>query len=166
MTSRSKIKGSTWERTLCKFLSETLGGNFMRTPNSGAYIGRSNSHRKQQMSASQILAAKGDIIPPDTMKKMVVEAKSYKNFPFHQLLTGQCRQLDEWISQTLDCVDEGDVWFTIFKIDRTGSFVAYPSVYDAHFQLTDHCHYTLYTIVEMTQFFRSNAEAIRHLCRT
>ena len=45
MPSKSKAKGSSYERDLAKFLSEKYNGSFVRVPNSGAYIGGSNFHR-------------------------------------------------------------------------------------------------------------------------
>ena len=38
MPSKSKAKGSSYERELAKFLSEKYNGSFVRVPNSGAYI--------------------------------------------------------------------------------------------------------------------------------
>ncbi|WP_115746983.1 putative PDDEXK endonuclease [Escherichia coli] len=100
MTSKAKAKGNSWEREICKFLGETLGGNFMRVPNSGAYIGGSNTARKQKMAANQIAVTKGDIIPPDTMPKLNLEAKNYAEIAFHQIMYGCCKQLDAWIDLT------------------------------------------------------------------
>lgn len=78
MASSAKQKGNSWEREICKFLGETLGGNFQRVPNSGAYIGGKNVHRKASLEVGQARAAKGDIIPPDALPKLNLEAKNYK----------------------------------------------------------------------------------------
>lgn len=159
----NKNKGSQWERDIAKFLSTTLGGSFIRTPHSGAYVGGKNAYRKDSLSDGQINASKGDIIPPDDLK-MVIEAKAYKDFAFHQLLTGNCRQLDEWIAQTLVCIVEGDIWFTIFKINNKGSYVCFSKDHAGHFTLVDHCTYKDYIVTDMRSFFETNAKAVQVLC--
>ena len=45
MSSKSKAKGSGWERDVCQTLSELYDDNFMRVPNSGAYTGGMIAHR-------------------------------------------------------------------------------------------------------------------------
>ena len=121
----SKQKGSSWEREICNFLGETLGGNFIRVPNSGAFIGGKNTARKVLMDTGQIRNAKGDIIPPDALPLLNIEAKNYADIAFNQILNGTCKQLDTWIDQTEEPADGNDVSFTIFKITRQGSWVAF-----------------------------------------
>lgn len=122
--AKSGRKGKKWERDLCKMLGERFGGAFIRVPNSGAFLGGKNAQRKSVLGNIQVSSAKGDIMPPDHMTKLVIEAKSYKDFRFHQLLEGNCPQLDEWIGQAKSTVDAGDIWFVVFKIDRKGIYVA------------------------------------------
>ena len=86
MTAKSKIKGNAGERELCKLLSEIFLGSFVRVPNSGANVGGKNVHRRASLSTTQDRAFRGDIIPPDHLPKLIIESKSYKSFPFHQLL--------------------------------------------------------------------------------
>lgn len=166
MASKSKNKGNSWEREICKFLSDTFGGNFMRVPNSGAFTGGLNAHRRASMSDTQVRNAKGDIIPPDHLPKLVIEAKNYKDFAFHQLLSPECKQLDTWIKQTLDTVDVGDVWFTIFKITRRGSYVAFDKkmVEQHNFKLPNHCIYKTYVVCDMKDFFEINRTIILSIC--
>ena len=125
MPSKAKAKGNSWEREICSFFISVFGGNFQRVPNSGAFTGGSNSFRKTAMTANQKSYMKSDIIPPDNMRKLNVEAKSYKEINFHQILNGCCTQLDQWINQTQDSADTGDISFTIFKITRRGSWVVF-----------------------------------------
>jgi len=163
--SPSKRKGSTWERAICKFLGDVIGGSFIRVPNSGAFIGRSNSVRKDYLSGGQIRAAKGDIIPPDNLPKLVIEAKSYKDFPFHQLMSpGNCKQIDEWISQTKDCIDDGDVWFLIIKINNKGSYICYENKLKDEFVIGNHVCYNDYIVTEMETFVKENKDTIIRLC--
>lgn len=164
--SASKNKGNRWEREICSFLSETFGGSFIRVSNSGAFVGGSNASRKQFLSNGQVRNAKGDIVPPDTLPKMVIEAKNYKEFPFHQLMTpGDCKQLDGWIDQTLDCIDPGDVWFTIFKINNKGAYVCFDNRHIIDFQVGNHVRYKDYIVTEMKDFFTANKEKVEELCR-
>ena len=67
---------------------------------------------------------KGDIIPPDNWKYFNCEAKNYADFPFHQLIQDECKQLETWLSQLMDVSDPDDLNILIFKITRKGKYVA------------------------------------------
>lgn len=166
MTSKAKAKGNGWERDICKFLGKTLGGNFMRVPNSGAFTGGQNAFRRTSMSDTQVRNAKGDIIPPDHLTHLVIEAKNYKDFGFHLLMSEECKQLDKWIEQTLDAVDQGDVWFTIFKINRKGSYIAFErKLVEKHkLVLANHCVYKDYIVCDFESFFTTNKDIILSIC--
>lgn len=167
----SKNKGKSWEREICKFLEDTLGGSFIRVPNSGAFIGGMNAARKVLLSDGQVRNAKGDIIPPDNLKKLNIEAKNYAEIAFHQIMNGSCKQLDEWLDQTETPADPGDLSFTIFKITRKGSWVAFRQTVAHHFSYTNHTVYyrdtsagkVPYVIADHESFFKSNAAKIIEL---
>lgn len=125
MPSKGKAKGNGWEREVADFLSELYGESFVRVPNSGAFIGGKNSHRKTNLSEQQIRGFKGDIIPGPSFPILNLEAKFYKDFAFHQVLAGSCKQLDEWINQMLTTCDETDINILAMKFNRKGSFIAY-----------------------------------------
>ena len=170
MTSKAKAKGNSWEREVASFLSETLGGHFMRVPNSGGYIGGANVHRKQFMEAGQQRAAKGDIIPPDDLPKLNLEAKNYADIAFHQIINGECKQLDTWIEQTEEPADEDDVSFTIFKITRKGSWVAFKADLADKYKLCDLSYVTYrktggttYIVTDHEKFFKTNVQEVRKL---
>lgn len=166
MPSKSKNKGSGAERELCKILAETYGGSFIRVPNSGAFIGGKNAHRRDVMSTNQVRGAKGDIVPPDHMPKLVLESKFYADFPFHSLMTdGKVPQLDAWIEQTLDCVEEGDIWFVAFKINRRGWFVCLPQERAATYTFGNHACYTdakgkSFVVSDLQKFFKDNKDVV------
>lgn len=122
--NKSKTKGATWEREIANFLSELYHSSFVRVPNSGAFIGGKNSIRKEILHQGQIRIMKGDIIPPDDWGHFNCEAKNYADFPFHQLLQGECKQLETWLSQLMEVTDEGDLNILLFKITRKGKFIA------------------------------------------
>lgn len=166
--SKSKNKGSGYERELCKFLGELFEGSFIRSANSGAYIGGTNAFRKKHLSEGQVKNLKGDIVPPDFMSKLVLEAKFYAEFRFHQLLQpGPMVQLDEWIGQCLDAIDEGDLWMICFKINLRGAYVAIPEQFANDFVFGNHCLYTgehgTFRVTDLKQFFTDNREAVLRL---
>ena len=119
MPSKSKAKGSSYERDLAKFLSEKYNGSFVRVPNSGAYIGGSNFHRASNLSEGQVRGFKGDIIPPDNWKYFNCECKNYADFPFHHFLHNKkIPLLEGWINQTMEIAEEGDVNILFMKFSR------------------------------------------------
>ena len=65
MPSPQKVKGKSFENAKAKFLTEIYGEKFIRVPTSGAFLGGQNYDRRHTMSQGQIMAFKGDIIPPD-----------------------------------------------------------------------------------------------------
>lgn len=164
MTSKSKTKGSSFEREAAKYLSELYQESFVRVPNSGAYIGGSNTHRKQNLSENQIKSFKGDIIPPDTWTKFNAEAKSYADFPFHQLLTGNCKVFDTWIEQLMAVADEGDCNILLTKFNRKGRYVAVQAKYT---WVTDYFVYYSSTkvgdwvFIEFDTFFENNKDLFK-----
>lgn len=174
MTSRAKQKGNAWEREICSFLGKVLGGNFMRVPNSGAYMGGKNTFRKTYMSEGQQRAAKGDIIPPDELPKLNIEAKNYADIAFHQIINGNCKQLDGWIDQTEEPADEDDVSFTIFKITRKGSWTVFKASLLPSFNMEGLTFVTYrkgygdasacdYIVVDYEKFFTQNSEQVKEL---
>jgi len=125
MTSKSKVKGNAFERDICKYLISAYGGSFTRVPDSGAFTGGKNAHRRSTLSEGQIRAHKGDIIPPDEWVKFNCECKSYASFPFHRLLfNGPVPQLEGWLEQLMEASDPGDFDVLFFKITRIGKFIA------------------------------------------
>jgi hypothetical protein len=174
MTSKAKAKGNAWEREICGFLKETLGGHFMRVPNSGAYIGGTNNFRKETLSAAQTRHMKGDIVPPDDLPLLNIEAKNYADIAFHQIIDGGCKQLDGWIDQTEEPADADDVSFTIFKITRKGSWVAFKSSLLSEFDMSGLSHVVYlkaygtpeacpYIVTNHEKFFTQNAAMVRKL---
>jgi len=163
--SKSSRKGGVGERELCKILGDIFEGKFLRSPQSGAFIGGQNARRKTVMSVGQIQSRKGDIVPPDHMLRLVIEMKNFSKFLFHQLISpGSCPQLDEWIKQTLDVVDPGDCWLVCFKVTRVGLFVAIPKSHGMVIAYSNHCVYRgLYgdfIITDLKTFFQDNRAAI------
>jgi hypothetical protein len=164
MPSKSKNKGSSFEREIATFLSNLYSESFVRIPNSGAYIGGANTHRKNRLSENQIKSFKGDIVPPDSWVYFNAEAKNYADFPFHQVLTGKCKQLDTWLEQLTVVAEPHDVNFLFFKINRKGRFVCVESRLtwksDNFFYYSSESHKD-WIIIEFDHFWQQNKELVQ-----
>jgi hypothetical protein len=164
MPSKSKAKGSSFEREVAAFLSSLYSASFVRVPNSGAYIGRSNSHRKNILDANQTKSFKGDIIAPDDWVNFNSECKSYATFPFHLLLSGDCKVVESWLDQLMEVSDPDNLNILMFKINRKGRFVAVQTKYT---WVTD--NFILYTsakhgdwvFIEFDNFFKLNKDLLK-----
>lgn len=164
MPSPQKNKGSGFEREIAKFLTDLYGESFIRAPGSGAYVGGKNQERKQVLHEGQIRSFKGDIVPGPSFHKMNAECKFYKDFPFHLMLSGECKQLDSWLDQLLDASDEGDCNVLFMKFNRIGRYIAVEPklswVID-NFTFYASKEYGDWVITEFDSFFKNNAELLK-----
>ena len=163
--SASKNKGNAGEREACGILGKIFEGSFLRSPSSGAFIGRKNAWRKDVISAGQTTQLKGDVVPPDHMLNMVLEVKSYKELRWHQLVQPNgCAQIDEWLEQCNATNDPGDEWFILMKFARISWFVAVPTLHASYYQFENHIRYSgkhgSVWISEMQSFFESNRQKV------
>jgi hypothetical protein len=170
MTSKSKIKGSTYERDVAKFLTEHYGETFIRNiSGSGAYVGGTNSFRKARLTEAQIRHAKGDVVPPDSFKMLNIECKSYGSLEFHQLLT-ECRQLEAWLQQLMDASDAGDVNILFIKITRRGQYIAVqatePWATDSNYVSYHSAKLGQWMIYSHDTFFKLNSTILKTLSNT
>jgi hypothetical protein len=164
MTSPSKAKGSSFEREVANFLSKTYNESFIRAPGSGAYIGGKNQSRKQYLDEGQIRSFKGDIVPGESFTRFNAECKSYADFPFHQMLTGTCKQLDTWIDQLMAVAEVDDCNILFMKFNRKGKYVV---VQTKNTWVTD--NFTYYSssktgdwlLIEFEHFFQHNKDLLK-----
>jgi Holliday junction resolvase len=157
MGVNGKRKGNNAELQCAAILSKHLGGKFVRTPGSGAFIGGLNAARKELMSESQIRASKSDIFPPDEYKKLVVEVKSYAALPYHAFATSQdIPKLDGWIKELEADCDETDIGILCFKTNRKGWSVCVHVKYLSEFNLTNYVVYKGYVILGLEEFLKQN----------
>ena len=127
MSSKSKIKGSSFEREVAKYLSDLYGESFIRNiSGSGAFIGGKNFHRASTLTDSQILSTRGDIYCPESFANLNIECKSYANFAWHQLFD-ESKQLETWINQLMTVSDTYSLNMLCFKITRQGRYIAVPA---------------------------------------
>ena len=164
MPSPQKAKGSGYEREIAKYLSEKYGESFIRAPGSGAYVGGKNQTRKEVLHEGQIRTFKGDVVPGHSFKNMNIECKFYADFPFHLLLTGECKVLDGWLDQLLNVADPNDVNILFMKFNRKGRYVAVQSkltwVSDNFLYYTSK-KYGDWLIFEFDSFFNLNTELLK-----
>ena len=164
MSSPQKNKGSGFEREIAKFLSELYGESFIRAPGSGAYVGGKNQARTQFLHEGQIRSFKGDIVPGQSFSKMNAECKFYADFPFHLILTGECKQLDSWIGQLLDVEDSNDLNILFMKFNRKGRYVAVQCkltwITDNFFFYGSIKHGDWY-VMEFDSFFKHNTKLVQ-----
>lgn len=168
MPSKSRIKGSNFERDYARFLSDLYQDSFHRVPGSGAYVGGRNVVRKDTLNENQAKTFKGDINAPDDWVRFNSELKSYADFPFHQLISGNVKLLDGWIEQCMQVAADNDFSFVAFKINRKGTFVA---VKNSHEGLTfDNyfCYNSIkfgeWIITDSDAFWKTNKDIIKNIC--
>lgn len=146
-----------------------FGGSFTRVPNSGAFTGGKNAFRRAKLSDTQNKLSKGDIITPDFMPHLVLESKFYAEFRFHQLLQpGPVPQLDEWITQCKDAVEDGDIWMVAFKINLKGWYVCIHEQFVADMKFGNHSVYRnategVFYLTDLKTFFDTNKSEILRL---
>lgn len=167
MPSKAKTKGSGYERTVATFLTNLYKESFIRAPGSGAYVGGSNSHRKEFLHEGVIRVMKSDIVPGPSFPKMNCECKAYKDFPFHQLFSGNVKILESWIEQALTAADSGDFTLICMKIDRKGQFVVTP--YNDQIDQNNALVYTSnqhgdWIFQDACTFWEYNAQTVKILC--
>ena len=164
MPSPQKNKGSGFEREIAKYLSDKYGESFIRAPGSGAYVGGKNQSRTEILHEGQIRSFKGDIVPGQTFTKMNVECKFYSDFPFHLLLTGECKVIDAWIGQLMDVADPTDLNILFMKFNRKGRYIAVQSkltwVADNFTYYTSQKHGD-WMIFEFDSFFLHNTDLLK-----
>lgn len=164
MSSPQKNKGSGFEREIAKYLSEKYGESFIRAPGSGAYVGGKNQVRKEVLHEGQIRSFKGDVVPGQSFKRMNIECKFYADFPFHLLLTGECKVIDAWIDQLMDVADTNDVNLLFMKFNRKGKYVCVQSkltwISDNFIYYTSKKHGD-WMIFEFDSFFKHNVNLLK-----
>jgi hypothetical protein len=164
MPSPQKAKGSSFEREIATFLSKLYNESFIRAPGSGAYVGGKNQSRKQFLHEGQIRNFKGDIVPGQTFVTFNAECKSYADFPFHLMLTGNCRQLDTWIDQLMAVAEDNDCSILLMKFNRKGRYVAVQSKYTwvaDNFMLYTSSNHGDWIFVEFDHFFKLNKDLLK-----
>ena len=168
MSNPQKAKGSSWEREVARDLSRRYGESFIRAQGSGAYVGGKNLVRKDSLSEDQVRSFKGDIVPGESFPRLNAECKSYKDFPFHQLLQGPSRILDSWLDQLMTVSDAEDFNILFMKFNRKGQFVAVQfndklDLSQSHI-FYNSSHHGAWIVYDYGQFWDRHADIVRSLC--
>lgn len=163
---KSKTKGKSYESEIAKFLTTLYGESFIRVPHSGAMLGGTNKFRSATMSAHQNQIFKGDISPPMEWKHFNCEAKSYAEFPFHQLFKGEIKYFEDWIGQTLDVADPDDFNIICMKFNRKGTYILVEGTNKV--KLTNHFEYNSikygkWYMMDFNTFWTDNKNIIQKL---
>jgi len=151
MPSKSKIKGSTFERDVAKKLNDFFATDeFSRAFGSGAFVGKSNWGKRKGMSSEVKNALAGDIMVPKWFA-FNIECKHYDKSPlYHNLLssTGD-NKMDEWLSKSIhDGINTNTLSLVIFKTTRIFTGMAIPScVINQH--IPHYCGYKGFVIVDL-----------------
>jgi hypothetical protein len=164
MSSPQKNKGSSFEREVAAFLTATYQESFIRSPGSGAHIGGKNQSRKEFLHEGQIRSFKGDIVPGQSFSKFNAECKAYLDFPFHLLLSGECKVIDGWIQQLMDVAEKDDCSVLFMKFNRKGKYVAVESKFT--WVADNFIHYRSekfgeWIIMEFNHFFKLNKDLFK-----
>ena len=164
MPSPQKQKGSSFEREVATFLTKTYNESFIRAPGSGAYVGGKNQSRKEVLHEGQIRSFKGDIVPGQSFPHFNAECKSYKDFPFHLVVSGDCKVLNTWLDQLMTVAEPNDCSILFMKFNRKGRFVAVQA--ECEWILDNYIHYKTtkykdWLITEFDSFFQHNTELLK-----
>ena len=161
---KSKNKGKSYERDIANFLTELYDESFTRVPYSGAFVGGQNIVRTETLSEDQTRGYKGDIHPGPSFPKLVIEAKNYGEFPWHNLaLRKPIVMLDDWIQQAKDACEPDDKWLLCVKITRQGQFVLWdPAMWQIPLQYAGP-FYEDYIYREFDSFWKEHKDCVKEL---
>jgi hypothetical protein len=168
MTSPQKAKGNAWERQVADHLTALYGEKFIRVPGSGAYVGGKNNFRKEFLHEGQIRNFKGDIVPGQSFPKFNAECKSYADFPFHQLYSGEVKILESWLGQLLEVADPGDFSILIMKFNRKGKFIATQDPVIApeqNYSIYNSIKHGTWWLQDYDEFWKYNSDAVKDRCK-
>lgn len=179
MGKASKNKGKAGERELADIMTKIFEEKFGRVFGSGAFMGGKNSHRRNNANSIQILASRGDLIPPESMPKLVVECKWHKSMSWHQFLQNKPIKILEqqntggWLQQCYNSVNEDEIWFLCMKFNNQGWFVLYEQQMAQKYGLSSNNKMVWYSevfqkwyeITGLVDFFQINKEKIKEIVR-
>lgn len=115
MGVNGKQKGSSFERRICKMMTDYTGLDFRRSFGSGAF---KSKHKELDES--------GDIKCEDPSFPYSIECKFYSDIDYHNILAGDCSRLDKWLKQcVIDARHQNKHGLLIFKTNRVDPFFAF-----------------------------------------
>lgn len=127
MSNASKNKGSAYERQFSENIQTVFNLPFRRVPNSGAFLGKSNIIRTEQLDSNQINILSGDIIPPKELSHIDFECKFYRDIGKIGSWFDGNSIIDDWIKQASTTTKP--YWFLIWKLNNLGEFILFKRDY-------------------------------------
>lgn len=121
----SRNKGNTFERKICKQLTDALGTEFIRTPHSGAFA---TIHKKVESIQDMQSDITYDRSKLDWFK--VIECKHYKTIRMYPDLWNPKSELRGWIA-TLEVIAPDNDWVLIFQQNRSEPMALAPQMMKA-----------------------------------
>lgn len=168
MPSKSKIKGSTFERDIAKKLNEYFDTDeFSRAFGSGAFVGKSNWTKRKGMSIEVKNALAGDIMVPGWFK-FNIECKHYDKSPlYHNLLSSSGdNKMDEWLSKSIhDGINTNTLSLVFFKTTRIFTGIALPQSMLSN-DVNHFCSYKGFVIVDIDTGLQLISNFIKLPCET
>lgn len=152
MATASKTKGSKFERGIASALSDRffhiygVKNSFITNAGSGSRFGGQNSKRLDATHDRHHLV--GDITPPDTNFKFVIECKHYKDpVTFMSVVKQSIGQWDGWINQVeTDAVSSGKLPMLVIKYNLVPEVVIFRKSTEIGIEpLLTYKEYKLYT---------------------
>lgn len=140
----SKRKGKSGERKIVNILKDISKDNWMRIPNSGAMIGKSNRYKAFECSIDQLTGLLGDIYCPMFYKHFwIIESKNYSSLSFKMLENGKPpSKLKGWIDEVnydtetylvykekRKNIDKDPISFLVVTISNKGTYIIYNKKY-------------------------------------
>jgi len=114
----SRAKGHRQERVLVKKFTEWWGGEFFRTPGSGAFATRG--------FVGANISFAGDIVTKDKDFPFCIESKNEEGWELSQLLTAPKNKIQKWWNQALSECPKGSIPLLVFTKNHTPEFFMMP----------------------------------------
>ncbi len=149
--NKSKNKGKQFERTVCKIFESVYNEQFIRVPNSGAFIGGSNINNIKITENGQNLSYfRGDIIPPKKYEKLIIECKKRAKIDLYSIITGNITEIKEWLKQLYNDYrpDEQFIRLLIISANSKKPLVVFNSKYHLEYTFQNYLIIQIDNIIE------------------
>jgi hypothetical protein len=168
MPKPNKVKPNGTELELAGILESVFDGAFTRVMRPGPYVGGTCASRLLAINQAPVRADLRDLQPPYFMPKLVIECKSYADYPWHQLIRdGNSPQIDSWIDQAHVGASDGDFVLVALKVKSKGWYVVLP--HSGAYVLGNHAIYANATgkmiVTDLKKFLVENKELILSLTK-
>lgn len=142
----SRNKGNTFERKVCKQLTEAFGVEFIRTPHSGAFA---TIHKKVE----SIQEMQSDITYDHSKFRWfgVIECKHYNTIRVYPDLWNPKSDIRKWIAKLEAEVPDED-WLLIFQQNRSEAMALCPQNIDNIFWTAMGKEHPMYAIVDAVPY--------------